>query len=88
MAVYNLDFIGMPIIPPETNTPPFIDANAMLSHAIALQSLKPVSTDSLQIIQVRCGMKPFKSFSRSPLDAWKFPAAETIMQRFGFRTSK
>jgi hypothetical protein len=88
MVVYNLDFIGMPIIQPETNTPPVIDANAILSHAIALQSLKPVSPNSLQIIQIRCGMKPSKSFSRSPLDALKFPAAETIMQRFGFRTAK
>lgn len=88
MIVHNFDIIGVPIMPPEADTPPVVDANAMLPDAIAPQSLEPVSANGSQVVKISRSMKPTEPFPRSPLDALKLPAAEAIVQRFGFCASK
>ena len=64
MIVHNLDIKGMSIVPSETDAPLVVDANAVLSGASALQSLKPVSPNGSQVIQINGSMKPTKPFSR------------------------
>jgi hypothetical protein len=36
MVVRNLDIIGLLIVPPETDAPPVVDANALLTDAVTL----------------------------------------------------
>jgi hypothetical protein len=88
MIVHNLNLIGLPIVPPEADAPPVVDANAMLTNAITLQSFEPVSSNACQVVKISRRMKPTQPFLRSSLDALKLPAAEAVMQCFGFCTSK
>ena len=76
----------MSVPPSKTDAPLFIDADAMLADPIPLQSLQAVSPYGGQIIKTRCRIEPAKPLLRRPLDAWKLPASESLMQESGFRT--
>ena len=84
MVTHNLDIIGLPILPPETDAPPVVDANAMLADTVALQSFESISSNGSQVVKISRRMKPTEPFPSSPLDVLKLPAAEAIMQGFGF----
>jgi len=58
MIVHNLNIIGLSIMPPETDAPPIVDANAMLTNAVTLQSLEVISSDSRQVAKISRRMKP------------------------------
>ncbi len=88
MIVHNLNIVGLPIVPPETDAPPIVDANAMLTNAIAFQGFEPVSPDGCQVVKIGRGMKPTQPFPRSSLDALKLSAAKAVVQSFGFRASE
>lgn len=54
VVIHNLDIISMPVFPREAYPPLFVDADAVLAPAIALQSFKPVARRHTQRIQGTC----------------------------------
>jgi hypothetical protein len=88
MIVHDFHIIGMTIAPFETDAPPVIDSNAMLTDAIPRQRFKPVSLNGRQIPKIGCRVKPTQPFMGGSFDALKLPAAEAIMQSFGFQASE
>ena len=52
MIVSDLNVVGMATLPYETDSPLFIDSNAMLAQPIALQFLKAVSWWNTQFLDV------------------------------------
>jgi hypothetical protein len=64
MVIHDLDAVGIPILPEETNPPLIVDPNAVLTFAVTFQSLKAVGRRRLQIFK---GTSPLKhpEFSKS-----------------------
>ena len=88
MIAHNLYIMGMSIAPHEADAPPVVDANTVLTDAVALQRFEPVTPDGAQVVKISRSMKPTEPFPRSTLDALKFTAAEAVMERLGFCASK
>jgi hypothetical protein len=57
MIVRHFDLVGITILPPEAHSPLIIDADAVLSYAIARKSLQPIRRRDTQIIQPFSGIK-------------------------------
>lgn len=57
MVIDDLDLPCAAVPPNETDTPPFVDANAVLSSAVSPQRLKPVTRRRLQIVKSACSLK-------------------------------
>ena len=57
MVVNDLDLPCFTIAPRETDTPSFVDANAVVPAAVALQRLKPITGRCSQIIQSAGGLE-------------------------------
>jgi hypothetical protein len=51
MVINDLDVVDISLSPGEANPPLLIDPDAMLSLAIAFQSLKPVVWRDLQVLE-------------------------------------
>jgi hypothetical protein len=51
MVVRYLDVKGVPSFPPKTDTPLVVDANAVLSQSVALQSFETIAGRYPQILQ-------------------------------------
>jgi len=64
MVIHDLDAVGIPILPEETNPPLIVDPDAVLAFAVTLQSLKTVGRWCLQIFK---GTSPLEhpEFSKS-----------------------
>jgi len=43
VVINDLDVVGVPVKPHKTHAPLIVDANAVLSSAVAAQSLQPVA---------------------------------------------
>ena len=50
MIIYNFHIIRIMVTPLETNAPPVIDSNAVLSFPIAVERLQPVGGRDAQIV--------------------------------------
>ena len=57
MVVNDLDRPCFAIAPSETDTPLFVDANAVLPPAVAPQRLKPIAGRCPQIVKSACGIE-------------------------------
>ena len=57
MVVNDLDLPCFTIAPRETDTPSFVDTNAVVPAAVALQRLKPITGRCSQIIQSAGGLE-------------------------------
>ena len=68
MVVDNLDLPCFAIAPGETDTPLFVDTNAVLPAAVAPQRLKPVAGRRPQIVKSACGLKRQEFRPRPLLD--------------------
>ena len=68
MVVNDLDLPCFAIAPSETDTPLFVDANAVLPSAVAYQGLKPIAGRCLQIVKSACGIERQEFRPRPPLD--------------------
>lgn len=66
MVVDDLDLPRLAIAPSEADTPLFVDANTVLSSAIAPQRLEPVAGRRPQIVKPACGLK-YQEFRLRPL---------------------
>jgi len=54
VIVDNLDFVGIPISPLETDAPLIIDTNAMLAQPIPYQFLQAIGWWASQVLQRSC----------------------------------
>lgn len=54
--------------PHEANPPLIVDANTVLSHSIAFQSLKSITRRHTQILKSHCGVKYLKFGPRAALN--------------------
>jgi len=52
MIVYDLDIIGVSLIPTEADTPLFVDPDTVLSFPISGQFLKAISWRDTKIVQL------------------------------------
>ena len=68
MVVNDLDLPCFAIAPSETDTPLFVDANAVLPSAIAPQRLEPIAGRCPQIVKSACGIERQEFRPRLPLD--------------------
>jgi len=88
VVVHNLHVVGVPVVPPEADTPLIVNPDAVLPGPIPLQRFQPIPADLCQIIQAGRCMETGKPRASSRFDASKAPAAEALMERLGFSTSK
>ena len=51
MVIDDLNLVGIPITPDETNSPLVIDADAVLPSPVAVQGFQPVSRWHAQVLQ-------------------------------------
>ena len=68
MVVDDLDLPCFAIAPSETDTPLFVDANAVLPSAVAPQRLEPVAGRRPQIVKSACSLKRQEFRPRPLLD--------------------
>jgi hypothetical protein len=66
MIVDNLDFVGIPFSPLETDTPLIIDADAVLARSIPAQLLQPIGWRASQVLQCS-GVVEHAQFTQSDL---------------------
>jgi len=69
MVVSNLHIPRSVIFPPKAYSPLVVDTDAVLSCAIALQSLQPITRRYPQFLKVLHGVKDKELAARLPLDA-------------------
>src|SRR5208283_959736 len=53
MIIHELDVVGVPVAPDETDAPLLVDANGMLSAPLAAERLKPVARRRAQVVEPR-----------------------------------
>ena len=85
MVVDDLDLPCFAIAPSETDTPLFVDANAVLSLAGASQHLEPVARRHPQIVKSACGLKRQEFRPRPSLDLY-WQAANGMARKDGRAT--
>jgi hypothetical protein len=83
MIVDDLDRMCVPVLPDKAKTPMIVDTDAVLAHAIAVQSLQPVSWRRCQVPQFRraCQLPQFPP--RHLLNRSKAPYGMATVQPFG-----
>jgi hypothetical protein len=66
VIVYNLHGRGTedPSWPAKADPPLIVDADTILACSVALQCLKPVASESAQVIKARCGRPLYLEQSR------------------------
>ena len=85
MVVEDLDLPCFAIAPDETDTPLFVDANAVLPWAVAQQRLKSVAGRHSQIVELACGLNSQEFCSRPLLDPY-WQAANGMARKDGRAT--
>jgi hypothetical protein len=84
MVVDNLDPLGIPFVPHETDAPPVIDPDAVLARPVTAQRLQSIAGRSGQVAQLRCLMELPQLTLRDPLNVPRRPPREPAMeQRLG-----
>ena len=74
MIIHDLDLVGVPITPDETNPPLVIDANAVLSGPVSRQRFQPVAGWHTQILQRPRTVQVFELAPRRVLNVgWQPP---------------
>jgi hypothetical protein len=66
VIVDNLDFVGIPVSPLETDAPLIIDTNAMLAQPIAYQFFQAIGWRASQVLQ-RSGVVEHAQFTQGNL---------------------
>ena len=69
MVIANLDLVGIPIFPAETQTALIIYANAVLARSISSQPLKPVARRHSKVIELDCVVQLLQLPFRDSLNA-------------------
>jgi hypothetical protein len=87
MVVDDLDILGASL-PPKTNPPLVVDADAVLPTAISPQCLQAVSRRGPQVVQLSGGSQHAKFTSRHPLDSGETPNGSIIGECFGVPTAE
>ena len=85
MVVDDLDLPCFAIAPDETDTPLFVDANAVLPLAVAPQRLKSVAGRHSQIVELACGLNSQEFCSRPLLELY-WQAANGMARKDGRAT--
>jgi len=60
MVIRDLNVVGISFVPPEADSPLFVDAYAMITGTIAIESLKPVPWRNTEIIKFFRGVEDHK----------------------------
>lgn len=78
MIIHDFNVVRVPILPPKTEAPLLIDPDAVLSMAVAPQSIEPVAGWHTQVIQVHDGIQHPQFTHGGPLDVlWQFAGVLT-----------
>ncbi len=77
MIVHDLDLIGVAVVPDKANAPLVVDADAVLTVAVARKSLKAITGRDSQVIQVRSVMEHHQLALRPALDMFREPPDST-----------
>jgi hypothetical protein len=87
--VRNFHSIRSAVSPLETNPPPVIDADAVLTFPISLQGFQPITRRHSQIIQLPGTVQILKFAARRVLNVWRQTSRPfSAKDSFGFRTGK
>jgi hypothetical protein len=81
VVIHYLYVFGARFRPAKTDAPLIIDANAVLSEAVALQRFKAIARRHPQIIQAARDLKLSELSLRHGSDAYKSPDALALGQR-------
>jgi hypothetical protein len=88
MVVDDLNIVNAVRLPSETNAPLIVHSDAVLTFAITLQCLKPVSRRDTQASEL-CGSVNLQQLpSGRSLDVTKSSNGPTVEQRFGIGTGE
>ena len=89
MIIHNLHVVGVVVDPLETYPPLIIDADAVLSLAIAAQLFEPVGRRRQEIVEFHRGVQVAQPAKGSSLDVLRQPAREcTLKDLFGLFVSE
>lgn len=67
MVVHDLDIVGVASVPAETHPPLIVDADAVLSSAVAEESLEAVAGGHPQVLEVMRSVQQHQLPQRGPL---------------------
>lgn len=84
MVVGNFNVFRAIVGPFKANTPPLVDADAVLAFAVAAQGFKPVTRQNGQDIEVYRGVQDFEASFSLPAESLKFFDEIAIGKSLGF----
>ena len=76
MVIHNLNFVRMAVLPPKTNAPLVVNADAVLSQPTALQSFQAVAGRHGHLAQFRSSVQSEQFASCAPLDRGRESAGQ------------
>lgn len=88
MVINNFNLLGMAIDPNEANAPLVVDADAVLSSAVAAQSFQPIARRYTQKVKIRCGMYLLQFPYRHGCNVCKPRYPSPVKQQFGIRVAE
>jgi hypothetical protein len=83
MVIGDLDFVSVSFAPFKTNTPLIVDADAVLSLAIASKALQSISRQGRKRSQVRRGVKHVQFSKRLPFKSLESPHPFPVEKALG-----
>ena len=69
MVVNDLNLLRSGVTSSETDPPPVIDPDAVLTRSIALKTLKPIPGGNAQLLKTRCRVEQAQLAKGGPADA-------------------
>src|ERR1019366_89569 len=86
--VHDLNFVSIPLAPNEAQTPLVVNANAVLSPAVAMQSFQAISGRRCQIAQFRGAVQLPELAPRDALDRLKAAARLPAPRKKSFKNCR
>jgi hypothetical protein len=88
VIIDDFNFVCFPIAPDKTKPPLIVNADALLSLAIAMQSFEAIGRWRSQIAQLRCAIQLSQLAAGNAFNCLKAPDRLAAMMSLGFRAAE